>query len=57
MNDPLSDMQRHVQFQLSLLRLVDSQNGSESPLGQTVAKATEQEHLKDAFAKIVSAIH
>jgi len=57
MNNPISDLQIHVQFQLSLLKLVDGQNGTGIPVGAPAAEIAEQEHLKDELAKIANAIH
>ena len=57
MNNPIDDLQSHFHFQLSLLKLVNTQNGSASVSASPGVEITQQQHLHDALAKIANAIH
>ncbi len=57
MTKPINDLQSHFHFQLSLLRLVDTQNGSESVSASPGVAIVEQQELHDTLAKIANAIH
>lgn len=58
MTNPIDDLQSHFQFQLSLLNLVHTQNGSESVSAPPAVDIAEQQQLlHDALAKIANAIH
>jgi hypothetical protein len=56
MTTPIDDLQNHVHFQLSLLKLVNIQNGSESISAAPPVEIAEQQHLQDALAKIAGSI-
>ena len=53
MTHSIQDLQNHFHFQLSLLRLLDTQNASDVPSTPTV-EIVEHEHLQDALAKMCS---
>ena len=57
MTSLIEDLQTHVQFQLSLLNLVNTQHGSESVSALPAVEIAEQQNLHDALGKIVSSIH
>ena len=57
MTNPIDDLQSHFHFQLSLLKLVNTQNGSEPVSASPGVAIVEQQHLHDALAKIANSIH
>ena len=57
MNTPIDEIQNHFHFQLSLLKLMNSQIGSESISAVLPVEIAAQQHLQDELAKIVDAIH
>ena len=57
MTNPIDDLQSHFHFQLSLLKLVNTQNGSESVSVRPAVAIAQQQQLHDALAKIANSIH
>ena len=57
MTNPIDDLQSHFHFQLSLLKLVNTQNGSEPVSASPGVAIVEQQHLHDALAKIANSVH
>jgi len=57
MTHSIQDLQSHLQFQLSLLRLVNTQITSNSVAATPPAEIIEHELLQDALTRIASAIH
>lgn len=57
MTNPIEDLQNHFQFQLSLLKLVNTQIGSERAAAPNTVEIAEQQDLHDALLKITNAIH
>ena len=57
MTSLIEDLQIHMKFQLSLLKLVNTQHGSEPVSASSAVEIAEQQNLHDALGKIVSSIH
>ena len=57
MTSLIEDLQIHMKFQLSLLKLVNTQHGSEPVSASSAVEIAEQQNLHDALGKIVNSIH
>lgn len=57
MTNLIDDLQSHFQFELSLLKLINAQNGSESVSAPPAVEIAQQEYLQDALAKIANSTH
>ncbi len=57
MTNPIEDLQSHVHFQLSLLKLVNTQHGSESVSAPPAVEIAQQQNLHDTLVKIANSIH
>jgi len=53
----MQDLQSQFHFQLSLLRLMNTQNTSAVSSAAPAEQTTEQEQLQDALARIADAIY
>jgi hypothetical protein len=57
MTDSIQELQSHFQFQLSLLRLINTQSVSGVSPATPPVEIAQHEQLQDALSRIANAVH